>query len=319
LLPSKEEKVKAVYLNKLAGYEELVFGEIPRPRPGRGEVLVQVHATAITPTEFQWFPTFKAKDGNPRPFPIVQSHEFSGLVAAVGKEVIVLNIGDAVYGMNDWYANGAQARYCIAPATAVASKPRTLDHAQSAVVPISALTAWQGLFDHARLTAGQRVLIHGGAGGVGVFAVQLAHWRGAHVIATASARNLAFVRELGADEVIDYKTTRFEEVVRDLDVVFDVIGGETLARSWNVLKPGGRVVTIAAQSEATTDERTRAAFFIVEPSPPQLAEVAQLLDAGKVRSFVEAVFPLARTREAYAHAVRGNLRGKVAIQVVGND
>jgi NADPH:quinone reductase-like Zn-dependent oxidoreductase len=307
--------MKAMFLKKQAGYEELVFGDLPQPRPGRGEVLVQVHATAITPAEFQWFPTFSTPDGTPRPFPIIQSHEFSGSIAGVGEGVTELKSGEAVYGMNDWFANGAQAEFCVAPAAAVAIKPHTLDHPQSAVVPISALTAWQGLFDRAKLIAGERVLVHGGAGGVGVFAVQLAHWRGAHVTATASAHNLDFVRELGADEVIDYRTTRFEAVARDFDVVFDVLGGETLARSWAVLRPGGRMVTIVSPSEGTTDQRTKEAFFIVEPRQSQLAEIAQLLDVGKIRSFVEAVFPLAQTREAYARAVRGGMRGKVAIQI----
>ncbi len=307
--------MKAMFLKKQAGYEELVFGDLPQPRPGRGEVLVQVHATAITPAEFQWFPTFNTQDGTPRPFPIVQSHEFSGSIAGVGEGVTELKSGQTVYGMNDWFTNGAQAEFCVASAAAVAPKPRTLDHPQSAVVPISALTAWQGLFDRAKLIAGERVLVHGGAGGVGVFAVQLAHWRGAHVTATASARNLDFVRELGADEVIDYRATRFEAVARDLDVVFDVLGGETLARSWAVLRPGGRMVTIVSPNEGTTDPRTKEAFFIVEPRQSQLAEIAQLLDAGKIRSFVEAVFPLAQTREAYARAVHGGMRGKVAIQI----
>jgi NADPH:quinone reductase-like Zn-dependent oxidoreductase len=165
------------------------------------------------------------------------------------------------------------------------------------------------------MKAGERVLIHGGAGGVGIFAVQSAHWRGAQVIATASSLNLEFVRSIGADEVIDYKTTRFERHARDIDVVFDVVGGETLVRSWSVLRPGGRVVTIAAQSEAVSDQRVREAFFIVEPNRTQLVEIARLLDAGSIRPFVEAVFPLAEARDAYACAKRGGMRGKIALQV----
>jgi NADPH:quinone reductase-like Zn-dependent oxidoreductase len=282
------------------------------------EQTVKVHATAITPTELQWFPTFKTPGGEPRPFPIVLSHEFSGVIADLGSGVGDFEIGDAVYGMNDWFANGALAGFCVASASAVALKPRVLDHAQAAVVPISALTAWQGLFDRGGLESGQRVLIHGGSGGVGVFAVQLAHWRGAHVIATASARNLDFVREIGADEVIEYKITRFEEVVRDVDVVFDSVGGETLERSWRVLNPGGRAVTIAAQSEATKDARTRAAFFIVEPNRAQLSEIARLLDGGTLQSFVEAVFPLDDARQAYARALRGGMRGKIVLQVTAS-
>jgi len=305
--------MKAIYLDQTAGYEALQSGDIPQPRPAAGEILIRVHATAITPTEFDWFPTFNTAEGKPRAFPIIQSHEFSGVVAELGAGVTGFNPGDVVYGMNDWFANGAQAEFCITTPAAIALKPKLITHAQATTVPISALTAWQGLFDHAKLVANQRVLIHGGAGGVGLFAVQLAHARGAHVIATASAHNLEFVRSLGADEVIDYKNERFEDRARELDVVFDTIGGETLHRSWTVLKPGGKLVTVAAQSER--DARAQAAFFIVEPRGAQLAEIAALLDTGKLQSFVAATFPLAQTRDAYIHARRGGMKGKVAIQV----
>lgn len=307
--------MNAVFLSKPGGYEGLLFGELPEPKAGPGEVLVKVHAAAVTPTEFQWFPTFKTQNGDPRPYPIVLSHEFSGVIASLGTGVREFEIGDAVYGMNDWFKNGALADFCVAPATNVALKPSTLEHAQAATVPISALTAWQGLFDHGRLQSGQRVLIQGASGGVGVFAVQLAHWRGAEVIATASAHNLDFVRELGANEVIDYKAAQFEMMVRNVDLVFDSVGGETLARSWSVLKPSGRLVTIAAQSESTTDERTRSAFFIVEPSRTQLGDLAQLFDTHVIRPFVEASYPLADAREAYARAARGGMRGKIALQM----
>jgi NADPH:quinone reductase-like Zn-dependent oxidoreductase len=169
------------------------------------------------------------------------------------------------------------------------------------VTPISALTAWQGLFERARLAAGQHVLIHGAAGGVGVFAVQLARRRRARVTATAAAGNLDFVRGLGADEVIDYRAERFEERVRGVDAVFDTVGGDTLRRSWEVLKPGGRLVTIATSQEASQDERTRSAFFIVEPRRAELEEVARLIDAGEVRPVVGAEFPLADALLAYRH------------------
>jgi NADPH:quinone reductase-like Zn-dependent oxidoreductase len=307
--------MKAAYLTKRAGPECLVIGDLPQPRPGRDEVLVEVHSTAVTPSEFDWFPTFHTRNGEPRPFPIVLSHEFSGVVAGVGDAVSGLKAGDAVYGMNYWFADGAQAEYCLAPGAAVALKPRTLDHSKAAVVPISALTAWQGLFERCKLKAGERVLIHGGAGGVGVFAVQLARWCGAHVIATASAHNLDFVRSLGAHEVIDYQATHFDQLARDIDVVFDAVGGETLVQSWNVLRPGGRVVTIAAQSEAASDQRARDAFFIVEPNRTQLDEVARLLDAGIIRPFVETVFALAQAGGAYSRAKRGGMRGKIALRV----
>jgi NADPH:quinone reductase-like Zn-dependent oxidoreductase len=306
--------MKAAYLTERTGPEGLTLGEVPSPQPGQGEVLVEVHATASTPTEFSWFPTFKTRDGAPRAFPIILSHEFSGVVKVANDAAGGLKVGDEVYGMNDWFANGAQAEFCVAPASAVAPKPSVLGHTEAAAVPISALTAWQGLFDRCNLRAGERVLIHGGAGGVGLFAVQLAHWRGAYVLATASTPNLNFVRSLGADEVIDYKTAPFEKAAQDIDVVFDAVGGETLERSWNVLRPGGRVVTIASQSESATG-RTRDAFFIVEPNQKQLLEIGRLLDAGVIRTYVEAVFPLAETREAYARAQRGGMHGKVVLKV----
>jgi NADPH:quinone reductase-like Zn-dependent oxidoreductase len=204
------------------------------------------------------------------------------------------------------------AEYCVARADEVAAKPRSVDHVHTAVVPISALTAWQGLFDHAHLSAGERVLVQGAAGGVGLWAVQLAHWCGAHVIGNASAHNRDFVRGLGADAVIDYRATRFEDAVRDLDVVFDTVGGDTLARSWGVLKPGGRMVTIAASEEVSNDPRTRAAFFIVEANREQLGEIAHLIDEGRLRPVVDAVFPLAEARRAYEHRAT---RGKVVLAV----
>jgi NADPH:quinone reductase-like Zn-dependent oxidoreductase len=275
-------------------------------------VLVRVHAAAVTPTELHWAPTWTARTGAPRPFPIILGHEFSGEIRGVGSGVTDCAEGDAVFGMNDWFRDGAQAEYCVARAAEVALKPRSVDHVQAAVVPISALTAWQGLIVRARLAPGQRVLIHGASGGVGVFAVQLARWRGARVLGTASASNLDFVRALGADDVIDYRISRFEDLARDVDVVFDTVGGDTLARSWGVLKPGGTLITIAASEEQTQSERVRAAFFIVEANRMQLEEVARLIDAGALRPVVGAVFPLEQTRQAYEHKAA---HGKVVLRV----
>jgi len=199
--------------------------------------------------------------------------------------------------------------------TGLAHKPKSLHHAEAAVVPISALTAWQGLFEKGKLERGQRVLIHGAAGGVGSFAAQLAHWHGAHVIAPVSSSNLNFVRSLGADEVFDYRTTRFEDAVKEVDVVFDAVGGDTLQRSWGVLANGGRVVTVATQSEGVTEQRVRNAFMLVRADGSQLAEIANLIDAGELRVFVGVVFPLAAARLAYTRAQYGNRHGKVALRV----
>jgi NADPH:quinone reductase-like Zn-dependent oxidoreductase len=290
----------------------MVFEDAPAPTPGPGEVLIAVRAAAVTPTELEWIPTWTARDGTARPLPIIPGHEFSGAVCAVGREVTGVAVGDAVYGMNDWYRDGAQAERCVARAADVAAKPRSVDHVAAAVVPISALTAWQGLIERARLAPGERVLVHGAAGGVGMFAVQIARWRGARVVGTASAHNLALVRELGAEQVIDHRATRFEDVVRDVDVVFDAVGGDTLARSSAVLAPRGRLVTVATSGERTSDPRVRDAFFIVEPSRSQLATIAELVDAGTLRTVVGAVFTLADGRRAYEHKPP---HGKVVLAV----
>lgn len=306
--------MRAAYLRTKDGAGSLTLGEIPMPKPAAGEVLVKVYATAITPTELHWEPTFNTPEGQARPFPIVLSHEFSGVIESLGPNVNGFSTGDEVYGLNDWYTNGAQAEFCVVAAAAVARKPRSLNFSEAAIVPISALTAWQGLFDRGQLERNQRVLIHGGAGGVGTFAVQLARWRGAKVIATASADNLEFVRALGADQVIDYRGARFEDLICDVDVVFDAVGGETLKRSWSVLKEGGKVITIVGATEFP-DQRSRDAFFIVRADGSQLARLGEMIDAGELRAFLDSVYPLDAAREAYTRAQEGGLRGKIALTV----
>lgn len=293
----------------------MTLGEIPAPVPAVGEVLVRIYATAITPTELNWKPTFSKPDGQARPFPIILSHEFSGVIESLGSNVKDFSTGDEVYGLNDWYTNGAQAELCVVAASAVARKPRSLNFAEAAVVPISALTAWQGLFERGQLERSQRVLIHGGAGSVGSFAVQLARWRGAKVIATASANNLEFVRALGADQVIDYRHARFEDLICDVDVVFDAVGGETLKRSWSVLKESGKVITIVGEGTELPDQRSRDAFFIVRADGSRLARLGEMIDAGELRVFLDSVYPLNAAREAYARAQEGGLRGKIALTV----
>jgi len=292
----------------------LVETEIPQPKPQPGEVLVRVHAAGVTPTELQWYPTSQTAAGGERKG-AVPSHEFSGDIAEVGEGVDRFTIGQQIYGMNDWFADGALAEYCVTRADSIAPKPQRLSHAEAASVPIGALTAWQGLFDRAKLQRGERVLVQGGAGAVGVFAIQLAHSRGADVTATASAHNVEFVKGLGAARVLDYKAVKFEDEVRDIDVVFDTVGGETLQRSWNVLRPNGRMVTIAAGGEATRDERTKAAFFIVEASQPQLVEIARLIDADELRPFVDAVVPFRDAEKAFAGTVERKGRGKLVVSV----
>jgi NADPH:quinone reductase-like Zn-dependent oxidoreductase len=218
--------------------------------------------------------------------------------------------------MNDWFADGAMAEYCVTQPSSIAAKPASLTHAEGASVPIGALTAWQGLVERAKLQPRERVLVQGGAGAVGVFAIQLARLHGAYVIATASPRNLDFVLQLGADLVIDYKAMPFEQEAGEVDVVFDTVGGETLRRSWSVLKRSGRMVAIAADSEQQTDERVKQAFFIVEPNHAQLTEIGSLLDAGRIKAAVDAVVPFAETPAAFEGSTeRKRGRGKVVVEV----
>jgi NADPH:quinone reductase-like Zn-dependent oxidoreductase len=298
--------MNAIYFNKRGGPEALVYGTAAMPQVGEGEIIVRVRAAAVTPTELLWAPTWTTCTGEPRPFPIIPGHEFSGEVHALGSGVNDVAVGDAVFGMNDWFGDGAQAEFCVAPSADVAPKPTSINHATAAVVPISALTAWQGLVERAKLTRGNRVLVHGAAGNVGLFAVQIAHGIGAHVIGTASGHDLEFVRSLGADEVIDYRARPFEDAVTGLDVVFDTVGGDTLARSWGVLRRGGMMVTTAADAEQTREQRVKDAFFIVEPNREQLTRISRMIDAGKLQVFVGAAFPLQEASQAYTHKpVRG--------------
>ena len=307
--------MRAWQLDGPAATPTLVAGDVPEPKPGPGEVLVRIRAAGVTPTELGWYPTTHTKAGDRRDHAI-PGHEFSGAVAAVGPGTRGVVVGDEVYGMNDWFADGATAEYCLTRSEWIAAKPSGLTHAEAASVPIGALTAWQGLFDRAKLQKGERALIHGGSGAVGVFAVQLARWHGAHVITTASARNREFLLQLGAEQVIDYRAERFEDSVRGIDVVFDAVGGTTLQRSWGALGPNGRMVTIASDSEGTQDDRTKRAFFIVEPNRDQLTKAGELLDAGVIKPVVDAVVPFAQTGAAYAGKVERRLgRGKVIIAV----
>jgi len=302
--------MKALRLNGTPAAPILRLEEIPAPSPGDNEVLIRLFAAAVTPTELGWYPTTHTRDGAPRTG-AVPGHEFSGIVEATGRNVAALVAGTPVFGMNDWFADGASAEYCLALPDHLAHKPASLSHEAAATVPISALTAWQGLFDRAHVQRGERILIHGGGGAVGLFAVQLAHRAGAHVIATASAPSHTLLRELGADELIDYHATGFEDVVSSVDVVFDTVGGETLSRSWPLLLNSDRLVTIASEGER--DPRAQRAFFIVEPHRAQLEQVAALLDRGELRTFIKNVYTLENGAEAYTAPSAGYGKNVVSI------
>jgi NADPH:quinone reductase-like Zn-dependent oxidoreductase len=300
--------MKVMQVNQSTQGPPLIAAELPQPQPAAGEVLIRVRAAGVTPTELGWSPTTQAKDGTPRKG-AVPGHEFSGVIAGLGKNVSGFEVGQEVYGLNDWYADGATAEFCLTQPASIAPKPATLTHEEAATVPIGALTAWQGLLERTKIRRGERVLVHAAAGSVGIFAVQLAHLHGAHVIATASSRNLKLVAELGATEVIDYRASRFEEQTEKVDVVFDGVGGETLDRSWGMLKPGGRLVTIV-------DYRNKDAFFIVEPNQKQLIEVGKLLDAGVIKTFVGPVVPLAEASSAYrGDSAKTGRHGKMVVAI----
>jgi NADPH:quinone reductase-like Zn-dependent oxidoreductase len=282
----------------------LTLSEAPQPKPGDGELLIHVRAAGVTPTELSWYPTTHTKPGEPRTGAI-PGHEFSGVVAAVGGGLDRAMVGQEIFGMNDWFAEGATAEFCLTQPGSIASKPATISHELASTVPIGALTAWQGLFDRCNLHSGERVLVHGGSGAVGLFAVQLARHHSAHVFATASAQKADLVKQIGAEQVIDYRASRFEDELEPVDVIFDAVGGETLDRSWKMLKPGGRLVTIAAQSESATEQRVKDAFFIVEPNAKQLEGIAQLIDGGQLKTFMSAALPLSDAPQAYLKAVPG--------------
>ena len=296
------------------GPEQLRYECVPLPSPGIGDVLLEVRAASFTPTELDWPSTWADRVGNARTAPI-PAHEVSGVVAALGYGTTGFAVGDEVYGLTDWYRDGAAAGYVAVEARNLARKPGSLDHVRSAAVPLAALTAWQALFVHAHLSAGQSVLIHGAGGGVGVFAVQLAHGAGARVVATGRGWAEGLVRELGADEFVDAERQSFEEVAGEVDVVFDLIGDEVWRRSWAVVKPGGVLVSVVAPLEETGRRGASGVFFVVEPDRAALTEVARLIDAGELGPVVGEVYPLERGREAFEAKRRPGTPGKVVLRV----
>ena len=310
------ENMKAVRIHNYGGPEVLKFEDAPRPRASSGEVLIRVHAAAVNPVDWKIRAGY-LKDRIAYVLPFIPGWDVSGVVEATGPEVMKFKKGDEVYARPDITRNGAYAEYIVVKATEVALKPRSIDHVHAAAIPLAALTAWQAIFDAAGLSAGQKILIHAAAGGVGGFAVQLAKWKGAHVIGTASARNQAFLRELGVDEPIDYEKAKFEDVVRDVDVVFDTIGGDTQQRSWKVLKKGGILVSIISQpsEKEAAKHGVRLGYVFVQPNAAELAEIAKLVDSGKVKPVVETVLPLSEARRAQELSETGHTRGKIVLKV----
>jgi NADPH:quinone reductase-like Zn-dependent oxidoreductase len=308
--------MKAIRVHARGGPEQLVFEDAPEPEVRPGDVLVRVAATGITPTELRWDETYQHADGTPR-IPSIPGHEVSGVVERVARDVDDLRPGDAVYGLADFPRDGSAAEFVAVRAVNLARKPQSIGHTEAASLPLSALTAWQALFEHGQLVAGQSVLIHAGAGGVGSLAVQLAHWRGIRVFATVSSRDVAFVQSLGADTVIDYHAERFEEKARDVDMVFDTVGGETQERSLGVLCKGGVLVSVVSPIPPGIAEQhgVRSVYFIVEGNRPQLEQIATLVDDGRLKPIIAQVFPLARARDAFEFGAASHTPGKIILEV----
>jgi NADPH:quinone reductase-like Zn-dependent oxidoreductase len=298
--------MSALRLHAPASLDALALEQVEIPAVGPGEVLVRVRAAAITRHELEW-PVAR--------LPAIPSYGLSGTVAALAADVPDLAVGDPVWALTGFDRDGAAAEFTVVPAAFLAPKPRTLGHVESAAIPLAGLTAWQGLFEHGRLRQRERVLIHGAAGGVGQFATQLARWRGAYVIGTSSGAGLEDVRALGADEAVDRSAVLFEEAVAPVDLVFDTVGGELLARSARLLREGGRIVSVAEEPLAALSAHVEASYFVVEPSRDQLTELARLVDEGIVRPLVDSVFPLADARRAFERVEMPGKRGKVVLQV----
>jgi NADPH:quinone reductase-like Zn-dependent oxidoreductase len=294
--------MRAVRLIGPGGPQDVVVEEIDRSVPAVGEALVRVHAAAITRDELEW-PVDR--------LPAIPSYELSGAVEAVGPGVDRLTESDEVFALTPFDRDGVAAEYSAVPADVLAPKPETIDHVESAAIPMGALTAWQGLFVHGQLEQGERVLVLGAAGGVGHLAVQLARSRRAHVAGTASSSGVDIVRSSGAEEVIDRTTERFEDAIQPVDLVFDTAGGELLRRSRAVLRPGGRIVTVAESPPEGID----AIYFVVEPDRDLLLGISRLVDRDELRPTIDRVYELGDAQAAFERSMEAGKRGKVVLRV----
>lgn len=299
--------------------EVMKFERVPRPKPGPGEILVKIAAAGVGP----WDGWIRAgKSALPQPLPLILGSDISGEIVATGPGVAELRAGDPVYGVTNPRFVGAYAEYALASAVMVSNKPTTLTHVEAASVPVVAVTAWQALFDHARLRAGQTVVIHGAGGAVGSYAVQLARQAGAQTIATAGTDDISFVRALGANTIIDYRTQRFEEEIQGADAVIDLVGGETQDRSFQVLRRGGKLISAVSKPDERLAARhgVEAAFFLVDVTSQNLSEITRLIDGGKLTTKVGAVLPLADAREAHLmlEGKRPQPKGKIVLAIGAN-
>lgn len=309
--------MKAVHIHDYGGVDVLYYEDAPRPTPSTGEVLIRVHATSVNPFDCAVRAGYMGAYFN-YTFPLILGTDVSGTVEELGEGVTDISPGDIVYTRAGVYRDGTYAEYVLALAADVAVKPKSLDHIHSAALPHVTLTAWQGLIEFADLSPGQTVLIHAAAGGVGHIAVQLAKWRGAKVIGTASL-NLPVLKELDVDQAIDYSTTAFEDVVSDVDVVLDLMGGETQQRSWKVLKPGGILISTVQPPSQDTALAHGVRQRMIDTAPPirkVLTEVADLVDNGQLKPIVSTVLPLHEIQKAHEMIEGRHTKGKLVLQVV---
>jgi NADPH:quinone reductase-like Zn-dependent oxidoreductase len=307
--------VKAVRVHSFGPPEVISVEDVPEPEPREGEVVVRVKAAGVGPWD-AWIRS--GKSVLPEPLPLTLGSDLSGVVHSIGPNVEGLQIGDEVFGVTNERFTGAYAEYAVAKAAMIAPKPKSLNHMHAASVPVVAVTAWQMVFELAQLAPGESVLVHGGAGNVGAYAVQLAKRAGAMVITTASAKDLTYARGLGADGVIDYRARQFEEQVKDIDAVLDTVGGETLGRSYGVLKRGGILVSAVARpsKEKAEQHGVRALFFLVEVTVERLRKIAELIDAGGLKTEVGEVLWLNEARQGH-EMLEGapHRRGKIVIKI----
>ena len=313
-MQSPAPTMKAVVIHEYGGPEVLKYEEISRPEPKDDQVLVRVIAAGVNPVDGMI--RSGMFNGN-RAFPIILGGDVAGVVERVGSKITKFKVGDPVFAYVSLNNSGGYAPYALVTEREAAAKPKSLTHVEAAAVPIVALTAWQALVDTAKLSAGQTVLIHGGSGGVGSFAIQIAKARGAKVIATASTANQDFLKQLGADVAIDYTKQKFEDLAKDVDVVLDSIGRDTLARSYGVVKKGGIIVSLVARPKQDELQKhgIRGTALSVESTSEQLAEIGELIDKKKIKVIVSQTFPLSEAMKAQEQVATGHTRGKIVLKV----
>lgn len=313
--------MKAMRIYAFDSQASLSFEETPLPKVNNDDVLIRIHAAGVNPIDWKVCAGIHPLAAKME-LPLTPGWDVSGVVEVVGSEVTDFKVGDAVFAKPDHFRQGAYAEFIAVRAKEVAFKPTNLSHVEAASLPLVALTTWQSLIDTAQLSENQRILIHGAAGGIGSFAVQLAKAKGAYVIGTGSANNKEFILELGVDEYIDYNNTRFEDVLKDakkVDVVYDTVGDDTQTRSWSVLNEGGFLVSIVrpVPNEAIAEQqKVGSALVVVSPSGEQLAEVAKLIETKHIKPIVSTVLPLSEALKAHELNKSGHTRGKIVLQVV---